>query len=211
VEQKNWTHVRKLVGWDRYDTPEAQRALNALYTKLRLFQNLFQPSMKLLRKERRGARLLRWYDGPQTPFERVRACREADVKKVAALERLFRRTDPFVLAQHIGQHLDRVASLRSQPPPPSRLGSRWRGRTFSPRASQARPLSYRNSTHAIGAGATTAQSVNPQEGGNEGTVGISNLGKKFRWRNESALGKIFRWRDRASLYCPDEMHKGRSG
>jgi len=167
VEPKNWTHVRKLVGWDRYDTPEAQRALNALYTELRLFQNLFQPSMKLLRKERRGSRLLRRYDGPQTPFERVRACGAADVKKVAALERLFRHTDPFVLAQRIGQHLDRVASLR-------------RGWTFSPRASQARPPSYRTSTHTIGAGATIAQSVNPQEGGNEGTVGIANLGKKFR-------------------------------
>lgn len=43
VEQKNWTHVRKLVGWDRYDTLDAQQALNALYADLRLFQNLFQP------------------------------------------------------------------------------------------------------------------------------------------------------------------------
>jgi hypothetical protein len=55
VEQKNWTHMRKLVGWDRYDTPAAQYALNDLYAELRLFQNLFQPSMKSQRKERRGS------------------------------------------------------------------------------------------------------------------------------------------------------------
>jgi transposase InsO family protein len=98
VEQKNWTHVRKLVGWDRYDTPEAQAALNALYADLRLFQNLFQPSMKLQRKERRGARLLRRYDVPQTPFARVRACLDVDPGQVAGFQRRMTRTDPFALA-----------------------------------------------------------------------------------------------------------------
>jgi hypothetical protein len=51
--------VRKLVGWERYDSAEALAALNALYTDLRLFQNLFQPSMKLGRKVRHGSRLRR--------------------------------------------------------------------------------------------------------------------------------------------------------
>ena len=139
VEQKNWTHVRKLVGWDRYDTPAAQHALNALYAELRLFQNLFQPSMKLQRKERRGARLLRRYEPPQTPFERVRASAAVDAGKVAALERLFRRTDPFVLAQHIAGHLERLATLRSRAPHRApRRGVQWRGWTFSPRAPQSR-------------------------------------------------------------------------
>lgn len=139
VEQKNWTHVRKLVGWDRYDTPAAQHALNRLYAELRLFQNLFQPSMKLQRKERRGSRLLRHYDAPQTPFERVRASAAVDADKVAALERVLRRTDPFDLAQRIAQHLERVATLRSRVPYPApRRGAQWRGWTFSPRAPQSR-------------------------------------------------------------------------
>ena len=48
LEQKNWTHVPKLVGYGRYDTPAAVAALNALYRhELRLFQNLFLPSLKL--------------------------------------------------------------------------------------------------------------------------------------------------------------------
>jgi len=160
IEQKNWTHVRTLVGWDRYDTPEAQRALNALYADLRLFQNLFQPSMKLQRKERRGSRLRRRYDRPQTPFARVRACPGADRAKVAVLERVLARTDPFALAQRIDQHLDRVAAGRSRAPQLApRARTPWRGWTFSPRAPRARAMSHRNSPHTMGSGSTIVPSA----------------------------------------------------
>ncbi|WP_447976723.1 hypothetical protein [Candidatus Nitrospira bockiana] len=80
--------MRKLVGWDRYDSVAALEALNALYADLRLFQNLFQPSMKLVRKVRIGSRLRRQYDRPQTPFERVQACGQADPTRLAALQRV---------------------------------------------------------------------------------------------------------------------------
>jgi hypothetical protein len=149
VEQKNWTHVRKLVGWERYDTGAALAALNALYADLRLFQNLFQPSMKLVRKVRVGSRLLRHYDRPQTPFERVRACPEADPAKVAALQRVLETTDPFVLSQRIDRQLERLWALanratrtpREQVPRPPQPRSRtpWRGWTFSPRVQQQKP------------------------------------------------------------------------
>lgn len=79
VEQKNWTHVRKLMGYVRYDSPEALAAMNDLYGHvLRLFQNLFLPSVKLVRKQRVASRLRRVYDRPQTPLERVLASPEAD-------------------------------------------------------------------------------------------------------------------------------------
>ena len=84
IEQKNWTHVRKLVGYVRYDSPAALAALNALYADLRLLQNLWLPSVKLVKKTRVGSRVRR-YGPPQTPLERVRACPEADPAKVAAL------------------------------------------------------------------------------------------------------------------------------
>jgi hypothetical protein len=119
-EQKNWTHVRKLVGWERYDTPAALAALNAWYADLRLFQNLFQPSMKLVRKVRVGSRLIRRYDRPQTPFERVKACAEADPQKVAALERILATTDPFALSQRIDRHLARLDVQPQSPPPEAR-------------------------------------------------------------------------------------------
>ncbi len=65
IEQKNWTHVRKVVGYVRYDSPAALAALNALYDDLRLFQNLWLPSVTLEKKTRVGSRLQRRYDAPQ--------------------------------------------------------------------------------------------------------------------------------------------------
>ncbi len=112
IEQKNWTHVRKLLGWDRYDTPQAIEAINELYQNaLRLFMNLFMPSMKLLRKERIGSRLKRIYEEPQTPFERVLASDQGDPVKVAELKRLRDSLDPFELAQGIEKKLDRIFQL----------------------------------------------------------------------------------------------------
>ncbi len=117
VAQKNWTHVRKLVGWERYDGTEALEALNALYADLRLFQNLFQPSMKLVRKVRVGSRRCRQYDRPQTPFERGKACGQADPTRLAALKRVH-TTNPFVLSRRIDQHLERLWALATRRPDP---------------------------------------------------------------------------------------------
>lgn len=119
IEQKNWTHVRKLVGYDRYDSPAALTALNALYADLRLLQNLWLPSVKLVKKTRVGSRLRRQYDAPQTPLERVRACPEADRAKVAALVQLQRTLDPFALAARIEAQRDRLYALANH-----RRGSR---------------------------------------------------------------------------------------
>jgi hypothetical protein len=132
IEQKNWTHVRKLVGWERYDSPAALQALNALYADLRIFQNLFQPSMKLLSKERRGSRLLRRYAPPQTPFARLQACPETEPQQVTALGRLLARTDPFTLSQRIDAHLERLGQLATRAPRLPRATTPWRGWTFSP-------------------------------------------------------------------------------
>ena len=142
IEPQNWTHVRKLVGWDRYDTVNALQALNALYADLRIFQNLFQPSMKLVTKVRKGSRLIRRYDTPRTPFQRVQACPEADPRQVAELARVRATTDPFRLSQRIDQHLERLWPLatratrtpREKRPRPAqpRAATPWRGGTFSP-------------------------------------------------------------------------------
>ena len=111
IEQKNWTHVRKLMGYVRYDSDAALEAMNDVYADLRLLQNLFLPSVKLQWKERLGARLHRHYDAPQTPLERVRACPQADPAKVAALVRQRDRLDPFALAARIDRKLARVYAL----------------------------------------------------------------------------------------------------
>ena len=111
IEQKNWTHVRKLMGYVRYDSDAALTAMNAVYADLRLLQNLFLPSVKLQRKERVGARLRRYYDAPQTPLDRVRVCPQADLLQVAALERQRDRLDPFALAARIDDQLAQVYAL----------------------------------------------------------------------------------------------------
>jgi hypothetical protein len=112
LEQKNWTHVRKLVGDLRYDTPAAVAALNDLYRhELRLFQNLFLPSVKLQGKARVGARLRRQSDAPRTPLERVQAAPEADARTVALLVALRDRLDPFALAPAIDWKIERLVSL----------------------------------------------------------------------------------------------------
>jgi hypothetical protein len=120
IEQKNWTHVRKLVGYLRYDTPAAVTALNDLYRhELRLFQNLFLPSVKLVRKERVGARVRRRYDAPRTPLERVQACPDADPAAVAHWVTLRDQLDPFALSQAIDRKIERLVALA--PPPRARV------------------------------------------------------------------------------------------
>ncbi len=136
IEQKNWTHVRKLLGYVRYDTPAAQAAIHRLYRgELRLFQNLFLPSVKLLRKERVGARVRRRYDAPRTPLDRVLACSELRPEAATQLQRLRERLDPFVLAGTIGQQLECIyalATTRSSPPPtPAALVPRRVRKRFS--------------------------------------------------------------------------------
>jgi hypothetical protein len=71
VEQKNWTVVRKMVGYRRYDTDRELQLLNLLYDNLRLLVNFFHPSMKLISKSREGAKIIKRYDKPKTPFLRV--------------------------------------------------------------------------------------------------------------------------------------------
>jgi transposase InsO family protein len=115
IEQKNWTHVRKLLGWNRYDSPEAVEAINDLYRgELRLWLNLFLPSVKLVRKARVGSKVRRVYDGPRTPFERVRECPQADPEKVARLEELRKRLDPFQLGRVIERKLERIDRLANR-------------------------------------------------------------------------------------------------
>ena len=112
IEQKNWTHVRKLLGYVRYDSPAALAAINDLYRhELRLLQNLFLPSVKLVAKMRVGSRLRRRYDAPQTPLDRVHAAPQHDRAKVAALLALRQRLDPFALAQTIDQKIERLYAL----------------------------------------------------------------------------------------------------
>lgn len=71
VEQKNYSVVRRTVGYYRYDTVKQEELLRGLYARLRLYSNFFLPVMKLKEKVRNGSKLTRRYDHPQTPYRRV--------------------------------------------------------------------------------------------------------------------------------------------
>ena len=71
VEQKNWTAVRQIVGYDRDEGEAACAALRALYQPLRLYLNFFQPVMVLLEKQPDGAEVTKRYDQAKTPYQRI--------------------------------------------------------------------------------------------------------------------------------------------
>jgi hypothetical protein len=120
IEQKNWTHVRKIFGYLRYDSQSAQKAINELYqTELTILQNLFLPSMKLNKKIGVGSKLKRRYDKPQTPLERLLNSPQADPLKTQELKRLRDQTDPFELAKRLEQKLELIYQMANQPVSPS--------------------------------------------------------------------------------------------
>ncbi|MGH7939114.1 MAG: hypothetical protein ACRD5Z_24035 [Bryobacteraceae bacterium] len=109
VEQKNWTHVRQLVGYGRLEGERAAELLNALYAKeWSLFRNFFCPVMKHLRTEVEGSRKRRVYDRPATPFERLKDSSEMESKPLERLEQLFAQLDPFALKETIEKKLRAV-------------------------------------------------------------------------------------------------------
>jgi hypothetical protein len=121
IEQKNWTHIRKVIGYDRYETVEAVDAMNDLYqNELRLWINLFQPSVRLINTIRRGSRQKRIYDAPQTPLDRLMASGKGDRLKVAHLKAIRERTDPLQLSETIDAKLRRIWKLANHRFPTSK-------------------------------------------------------------------------------------------
>jgi len=115
IEQKNWTHVRKLFGWDRYDTPPVLDAMNALYRgPWRAMMNCYQPCVKLVEKVRVGNRLTRRYDEAQTPLDRLVTAyaKQRLPAKLSSLLNQRQRLDPFVLSKTIDEQLQHITTLR---------------------------------------------------------------------------------------------------
>jgi hypothetical protein len=104
VEQKNWTAVRQVVGYDRYEGPTACAALSALYVPLRLYLNFFQPVMVLVEKQRSGAKVTKRYDRAKTPYQRVLDAPEVSNEAKQHLRQLYRTLNPAELLRQIQAH-----------------------------------------------------------------------------------------------------------
>ena len=101
VEQKNYSVVRRAVGYARYDTEKEIGLLNLLYGHLRLYTNYFQPTMKLIEKVRNGANVRKRYDAPRTPYQRVLDSPDVPEEKKEAIREVYRNLDLFRLKQEI--------------------------------------------------------------------------------------------------------------
>ncbi len=94
VEQKNGSIVRQIVGYDRFEGELAYHQLAEVYRALRLYVNIFQPSLKLVLKRREGSQVYRRYDAAQTPLQRLRAAAVLDEASRARLVALAEALDP---------------------------------------------------------------------------------------------------------------------
>ena len=109
IEQKNWTHVRKVLGYLRYDTSAELSIINDLYhNDLRLYKNFFQPVMKLAGKERIGGRVKRKYDMPRTPYRRLMESGKIPEEAKRQLETAYLNLNPVQLKQNIDIKLDKL-------------------------------------------------------------------------------------------------------
>ena len=94
VEQRNWTAVRQAVGYVRYSSKEAYGLLERLYEYQQLYQNFFQPVRKLVSRERVGSRVVKRYDQPATPYQRLLATGQLDAATAKKLARLYQALNP---------------------------------------------------------------------------------------------------------------------
>jgi hypothetical protein len=115
IEQKNWTHVRKILGYLRYDTQGELEIINSLYeNELRLYKNFFSPVMKLIKKERQGGRVKRKYDIPKTPYHRLIEKEQVSGEEKRKLQNLYLTLNPAELKRKIDEKTHRLEEVYEQ-------------------------------------------------------------------------------------------------
>jgi hypothetical protein len=112
VEQKNWTHVRQLFGYDRFSNKEMAALMNDLYSnEYSLLQNYFYPSMKLISKERINSKYRKKYDRPKTPYQRLLDSCDISNETKQKLIGIYQSINPFILQHKIEVKLKTIFKL----------------------------------------------------------------------------------------------------
>lgn len=101
VEEKNYTLVRRAVGYMRHDTPEELKILNRLYYYLCLRSNYFLPTMKLTSKQRIGSKVVKHYNLPETPYQRLLGSPDVPDHTKQQLKRKYKELNPAQLTREI--------------------------------------------------------------------------------------------------------------
>ncbi|MDD3656575.1 MAG: hypothetical protein PHI72_07410 [Atribacterota bacterium] len=103
IEQKNWSVIRRTVGYGRYDTEEVLQLLNQLYVYLRLYVNFFQPVRKLMEKTRVGSKIKKKHDVAQTPYRRILTSPGIPEEIKMQLQRQYAMLNPAELKREISK------------------------------------------------------------------------------------------------------------
>ena len=111
VEQKNYSVVRRAVGYLRYDSQQEVDILNELYIYLGQYSNFFMPVEKLLSKTRKGSKVSKKYDEAKTPYRRVLGCDDIDNEKKKKLKLTYDKLNPADLKRKISALQDRLLKL----------------------------------------------------------------------------------------------------
>ncbi|MBI5452376.1 transposase [Candidatus Gottesmanbacteria bacterium] len=111
VEQKNYSVVRKTVGYYRYDTEQELTLINQLYAHLRLYTNFFQPVMKLVEKTRIGSKVTKKYDYPLSPYKRVLKSSQIPQENKTELSKLYLNLNPAELKRKITNCQNKLLQL----------------------------------------------------------------------------------------------------
>ncbi|MFH1893483.1 MAG: transposase family protein [Candidatus Zixiibacteriota bacterium] len=112
VEQKNYSHVRQLLGYDRLDNPELVDLINGLYAKeWSLYQNHFSPSLKLLEKKRIRSKYKKKYEEPKTPCQRLLESIHIPEEQKMLLNACHQNLNPFNLKRTIERKMKAIFNM----------------------------------------------------------------------------------------------------
>ena len=112
VEQKNWTHVRQLFGYHRFDNPKLVALMNDLYkNEVSQMNNFFLPNFKLIAKQRVQSKIIKKHSKPATPYQRLMQSKHIPEAKKQELAELYNQLNPFVLQKTIQKKLKRIFSM----------------------------------------------------------------------------------------------------
>lgn len=112
VEQKNWSIVRRTIGYQRYESVAAKQLLGEIYEDLHLFTNMFQPTFKLKSKKRTGAKVYKQYDKPKTPLQRVLDTSLLSAETSNQWQATYLNTNPARLRRQIDNKVRQLVKLR---------------------------------------------------------------------------------------------------
>jgi len=113
VEQKNWSVIRRTVGYGRYDMDNELNLLNGLYGYLRLYVDFFQPVRKLIKKEKIGSKVIKRYDEAKTPYRRVLASPDIENEIKVKLKKEYAMLNPAELKRKITKLQDKLLKLNA--------------------------------------------------------------------------------------------------